>query len=170
MYLHANSNHAPHTKAGLPYSQALLIRWNTTEDIDLDGQIYILTNAFLNRGYMKKHILQQISRVKPFTQRDLIIVKPKRSMTRIPLILTYYPQLKEVGQLVRQLWEWMNEWTDTSLRYSTATEERYVLSTDDAPIFSDYPIVGFENTATIGSRIMSSMYPPRWRIPDVWNI
>ena len=47
MYLHAQSNHAPHIKSSLPYSQALHIRRNTTEDQALSVQLDILTEAFL---------------------------------------------------------------------------------------------------------------------------
>ena len=145
MYLHAQSNHPPHTKMGLPYSQALRIRRNTTENNSLKIQLNILIEAFLNRGYTRNHILQQLHRVYAYTQEVLRRGRTKKTMARIPLIITYYPQLRGINKIVKELWE------------------KYVLSTEHVLVCSDYPIVGFTNTPSVGSHIMSSAYPPKWR-------
>ena len=146
MFLHADSAHPQHLKKSLPYSQALRIRRNTTDNHILQQQLEHITNAFIKRGYRRTAITANIQPVYRFQQADLLRKKPPSTMERTPLILPYHPSLANINIYTRQKWE-----------------TKILSKPSLAIMFDDYPIVAFKKTQTIGSKITSSLWPPRWR-------
>ena len=150
VYLHATSNHPPHCKKSLPYSQALRLRRNTTLDEDMDTQINKLLIAFQNKGYHSDTIKHNIYRINNLTQYQLLQKKNYVGNKRIPFVISYHPTFHNLGKIMKQLWE------------------KHILSKSDiAHIFDDYPMIAFCNTTTICSLIASFSYPPKWKNTNI---
>ena len=61
-FLHRKSYHPPSTKKSIPYSQALRISRICSDDNDYHKQLEELKDRFIQRGYGKKEIIDQLNK------------------------------------------------------------------------------------------------------------
>ena len=153
MYLYATSNHPKHCIQSLPYSQALRMRRNTSNDEELKICIKQLKETFINRGYNRQKLDKSLAKIYNISQTKLLEHKTKNEKIRIPLILPYQPALVGLDKEIKRLWE------------------KYILTKPDLHfLYTDYPMIGYSIMNTIGSYITSSLYPPNWKNKDRKNV
>ncbi|XP_041428430.1 uncharacterized protein nr6a1.L isoform X6 [Xenopus laevis] len=75
--LHAASDHPPSTIRAIPYSQFLRTIRNNSDPEKAQQQLTETFERFLERGYKKELLTQQLQRAIQFTQTDLITRKTK---------------------------------------------------------------------------------------------
>ena len=90
-YLHYTSSHHYHTKSSIVYSQALRVNRVYSFEEDFERHTKQMKLWYLNRGYPKWLIDNEVERVKfPCTSR-----KRDTKMKGIPLVITYYSLFKD---------------------------------------------------------------------------
>ena len=90
-YLHYTSSHHYHTKSSIVYSQALRVNRVYSFEEDFERHTKQMKLWYLNRGYPKWLIDNEVERVKfPCTSR-----KRDTKMKGIPLVISYYSLFKD---------------------------------------------------------------------------
>lgn len=103
-YLDFTSSHPTHLKKSLPYSQALRIRRNTSNNNTLKTELEKLQTVFATRKYPTEFTSKEIKKVWKFSQKDLLIKKVKKNTYRIPLVIDYSQELDQLPKLAQQAW------------------------------------------------------------------
>lgn len=149
-YLHYTSAHPTHTKKSLPYSQALRIRRNTTDDAVLLNSLRDLTKTFAQRGYAKDFILEQTNKVLDRTQTQLLVKRLKHKTTRrIPLVIDFHPHLDKLPSAATKIW------------HSLITSNRNIVS-----IYPEPCLTSFRRTKNLKDLLVSSHHPKRRPNPN----
>ncbi|OCT59451.1 hypothetical protein XELAEV_18000873mg, partial [Xenopus laevis] len=102
-YLMYDSFHPDHTKHSIIYSQAL--RYNRICS-DTDGKNHHLKTLkadVINRGYNPIIVHQYIHAATRIPRTHLLQYKQKPEMNRVPLVVTYNPQLRALSKIARDL-------------------------------------------------------------------
>lgn len=102
-YLHPDSSHPPHTKRSIVYSQALRYNRICSETETRNEQIGELRSAFLKLGYKPQVVDKEINRALQVPRADLLVYRTSEKGDRIPLVLTYHPQLSSIKRIVSDL-------------------------------------------------------------------
>ena len=103
-YLHNKSEHPMTLKKSIPYAQALRLRRICTKEEDFMKQCSDLTKRFIERGYQKTEIQNDIIKAKRVNRTDLLNKSNETKSTRIPFILTYNRTLPNVKRAVNKHW------------------------------------------------------------------
>ena len=99
-YLHFTSSYPNHTKRSIIYSQALRVSRICSRECDFRKHISEMKTWFLRRGYSKNLVESEIKKVK-FSHISNN-KSQKRTLKRIPLVVTYHPLLKSLGKVLRK--------------------------------------------------------------------
>ena len=122
-YLDYTSAHPSHFKSSIPYSQALRLRRICKDNNVLKERIKQYTNYFVACGYKTSFVKKEMERVLEVRRKDTLVKKEKNKDNRIPLVVTYHPDLPPVGQIINKHWPMLQclkaEPLEKNLTYST---------------------------------------------------
>ena len=97
-YLRYASSHPEHTKRSVVFSQTLRISRLCSEENDFKNYRSQMKYWFLKRGYPEKIIENKMRNVK-FGKEG---IKKTKEVKGIPFVVTYYPQLKDLGRIINE--------------------------------------------------------------------
>ena len=104
-FLSPKSCHPKHCSRSIPYSQALRIKRICSEKHLQIHRLNELRKHLINRGYKNGNIDEAFDKVKSVDRDSLLVYKEKDPKNRrIPLVMTYHPELKQVSSIIRQHW------------------------------------------------------------------
>ena len=97
-YLHWWSCHPRHCKSTIAYSRALRMRQICSKD-DISERTW--KNHLVNRGYDRAEVQHQINRATRVSRTEALGMSETKIMTRVPLVVTFHPQLPHLGKILR---------------------------------------------------------------------
>ena len=166
-YLHYTSSHPFHIKKAIPYSQAIRYRRIIEDDNLFTTQIHDLKIKFLQRGYPKQLIENQLNRVFNLDRNSTLVYKSdaqKKAENNkflngnsfLPLIITYSDSLQAAH--FRSIF--MQKWTDFT--HSDADIERIFAS--------ELPQIVYKKGKTLANILISSKFNNKLTETDRTNI
>ncbi|CAJ0966893.1 unnamed protein product [Ranitomeya imitator] len=102
-YLKWDSFHPKHIKNSIVYSQAIRYNRICSNPMDRDEHLGRLRKTFLNQGYHPRTIENQITRATRISRNHLLHYKAKEENNRVPLVVTYNPNLEVQRGAARKL-------------------------------------------------------------------
>ncbi|XP_074984960.1 uncharacterized protein LOC142072228 [Caretta caretta] len=102
-YLHASSFHPDHTTRSIVYSQALRYNRICSNPSDRDKHLQDLYQAFLQLKYPPAEVKKQIDRARRVPRSHLLQDRPNKENNRMPLAVTFSPQLKPLQRIIKDL-------------------------------------------------------------------
>jgi len=119
-YLAYNSEHPNHIKKAIPYSQGLRLKRIVSDNSILDQTLEILQDKFIQRGYPKSFIREELAKLKDAHRTDLLQYRSASSKIQrnasflkgkpfLPLIITFFQQYESnrhtnVREIVTKHW------------------------------------------------------------------
>ncbi|XP_073193192.1 uncharacterized protein [Lepidochelys kempii] len=100
-YLHASSFHRDHITRSIVYSQTL--RYNCICSNPSDKHLQDLHQAFLQLQYPPADVKKQIDRARGVLRSHLLQDRPNKESNRMPLAITFSPQLKPLQRIIKDL-------------------------------------------------------------------
>ena len=98
-YLHYSSSHPDHTNMTIIYCQTLRLSRLCSKEINFIQHKREMKSWFLKRGYPVALIQNEMDKVKFMRQR----IQRREGITKgVPLVITYHPLLKGVGNILRK--------------------------------------------------------------------
>ena len=97
-YLHYASSYPEHAKRSVVLSQTLRISRLCSEENDFKNYRSQMKSWFLKRGYPEKLTENEMRKVK-FGKEG---IKKAKGVKDIPFVVTYEPQLKNIGRIINQ--------------------------------------------------------------------
>lgn len=132
LYLHYQSSHPGSTKRAIPYGLGVRIKRICSEPGDYVRRRQEICGHLAKRGYSKKVVTDQFSRVDKLKRSDLLEDKERRKVNeRVPLALVYSRALPDVRKILRR--------KQKTLHQSDRMKE----------VFPDVPIVAFRRDSNI---------------------
>lgn len=140
-YLRWDSFHPKHIKKSIVYSQAIRYHRICSSPADRDVHLQQLKRTFLNQGYHPTSINDQIIRATRIPRNQLLQYKEREKTNRVPLVVTYNPQL----EILRK----------------TAKKLHHIIHKDDRlkTIFTDPPLLCYRQPANLRNIIIRSSLP-----------
>ena len=108
-YLHKKSAHDHKPKQSIPYSQALRLRRICQDDTTLRKRLQQYAQYFVACGYKGKDIYNKTKKVLTISQEEALRPNTKEKKARIPMVVTYNPDLPPVRRIVNQRWNLLHE-------------------------------------------------------------
>ena len=141
-YLAFNSAHPFHCKKSIVYSQGLRVKRLCSLDRDFRKHIGKLREWFIKRDYPRELIDSQLKRVME-KKRETLFAEPKeKSMSGVPLVVTYSPALAGISKIVHK---------HLNTLY---------LDTEAKRVFTPAPFVSFRNGYNLRKHLVrSKLYP-----------
>ncbi|CAJ0941151.1 unnamed protein product [Ranitomeya imitator] len=102
-YLKWDSFHPKHIKNSIVYSQAIRYNRICSNPKDRDEHFGRLRKIFLNQGYHPRTTENQITRATRISRNHLLHYKTKEENNRVPLVVTYNPNLEVLRGAARKL-------------------------------------------------------------------
>ena len=102
-FLHPQSFHPPHTKSSIVYSQAIRYSKLCSEEQVRNEEIKNLHNAFQMSGYKEHDIQVNITKAMEKPRDELLKYKIKHKTDRVPMVLTFNPQLNKIKKIAKSL-------------------------------------------------------------------
>ena len=102
-YLHPQSFHPPHIKQSIVYSQTIRYNRICSDSTTRKKQTNDLRGAFSDLGYKARLINQEMSKANNIPRENLLTYKEKTQTDRIPLVVTYNPQLNKLKKIAKDL-------------------------------------------------------------------
>ena len=104
-YLHIKCEHPNWWKDSLPYSQAIRIKWISSNQVDLNNSLKEMKNNFIKQGYHPSLINEHLERISLLSRIDLITKKVMRKKSgRILLVIIYNRFLPNIIKTIRKNW------------------------------------------------------------------
>ena len=136
--LHYASSHPEHTKRSVVFSQTLRISRLCSEENDFKNYRSQMKSWFLKRGYPEKLIENEMRKVK-FGKEG---IKKAKGVKGIPFVVTYHPQLKNLGRIINQNIYLLN------------------MNEETKKVFSPRPMVSFRSPRKTSSYLVrAKLYP-----------
>jgi hypothetical protein len=120
-YLAYNSEHPNHIKNAIPYSQGLRLKRIISDNMVLDRTLLTLQEKFIQRGYPKYLINNELAKLNDIHRTDLLQyrsasskldnnIKYLRGKPFLPLIITYFQQYSsnnksDIRKILDKLWK-----------------------------------------------------------------
>ena len=137
-YLHYASSHPEHTERSVVFNQTLRISRLCSEENDFKNYRSQMKSWFLKRGYPEKLIENEMRKVK-FGKEG---IKKAKGVKGIPFVVTYHPQLKNLGRIINQNIYLLN------------------MNEETKKVFSPRPMVSFRSPRKISSYLVrAKLYP-----------
>ena len=139
-YLHYISAHPAHTKRSIIYSQALRMSRICSYKTDFEKHLVDMKSWFQARGYPSGLIQKEMNKVKFSGHWDKN--KAKKKSKGLPLVITFYPLLKNVGNIIHK--------------------NLYLLYTDHEAqrVFTPGPMITFRSDRKVSSYLVrAKLYP-----------
>ena len=93
-YLHKDSFHPGHCKESIPYCQVLRIHQICSKKEDFLQRTQELQSLLITWGYNEDQVQQQMNKTMGLESDELLLTKKiKTTLERVPLIVTYHPNL-----------------------------------------------------------------------------
>ena len=135
-YLHFESFHPDRTKKSIVYSQSLRYNRICSSTIDRDRALANLRNDFVAKKYPEDLIDSQIDKAKA-TDRHLGRTRHHDNNSRVPLVVTYHPQLLRLSNIARRLHPMLTS------------------DPDLAALFPYPPILAFKQPRNVGKSVIN---------------
>ena len=103
-YLAYTSAHPSHFKTSIPYSQALRLRCICNDQETLKKRIQQYTDYFVACGYRRSFVKKEMEKVLKIDWKNALKKKEKRKESRIPLVVSYHPDLPPFGRIINKHW------------------------------------------------------------------
>ena len=100
-YLHQQSCHPRHCKATIAYGQAFHLRRTCSLEEDYPWSVEELKLHLVNQGHGEMEIQRQIDRANKISRKQALQKSGKNTTDRIPLVLTYHPDLPLLNKILR---------------------------------------------------------------------
>ena len=137
-YLHYASPHPEHTKRSVVFSQTLRISRLCSEENDFKNYRSQRKSWFLKREYPEKLTENEMRKVK-FCKEE---IKKAKVVKGIPFVVTYHPQLKNLGRIINKNIYLLN------------------MNEETKKVFSPRPMVSFRSPRKISSYLVrAKLYP-----------
>ncbi|OCT89106.1 hypothetical protein XELAEV_18017724mg, partial [Xenopus laevis] len=140
-YLMWESFHPHHIKKSIVFSQALRYSRICSNLNDKNKHLHSLQKTFINQGYHLQVIDDQIDRATQIPRDTLLDYKKKTENNRVPIVVTYNPQLNIIRKIARDLQPMLH--TDTRLKQ----------------IFPQLPLLSYRQTPNLRKMIVRSALP-----------
>ena len=141
-YLHYASSHPEHTKQSVVFSQTLRISELCSEENYFKNYRSQMKPWFLKREYPEKPIENEMRKVK-FCKEE---IKKAKVVKDIPFVVTYNPQLKNVGRIINKNIYLLN------------------MNEETKKLFSPRPMVSFKSLRKISSYLVRDNFYPLDRV------
>ena len=102
-FLHPQSFHPPHTTNSIVYSQALRYNRLCSEPASKEIETKKLTEAFLKCGYKQKQIDDNVKKATDIPRDQLLEYRNKTPSDRVPLVVTFNPQLSRIKKIYKSV-------------------------------------------------------------------
>ena len=103
-FLSPKSCHPKHCTSSIPYSQAIRIKRICSTEKTLNNRLGELRKHLTARGYKHEKITEAFEKVKDVDRDALLQYKEKNNKSRIPFVVTYHPDLKNLSSIIRKNW------------------------------------------------------------------
>ena len=103
-YLDYISAHPSHFKTSIPYSQALRLRRICDDQETLKKRIRQYTDYFVACGYRRFFVKKEMEKVLKIDRKNALKKKEKRKESRVPLVVSYHPDLPPLGRIINKHW------------------------------------------------------------------
>ena len=103
-YLDYTSAHPSHFKTSIPYSQALRLRRICDDQETLKKRMRQYTDYFVACGYRRSFVKKEMKKVLKIDRKNALKKKEKRKESRIPLVVSYNPDLPPLGRIINKHW------------------------------------------------------------------
>ena len=103
-FLSPKSCHPNHCSRSIPFSQAIRVKRICSTERLQNHRLGELRKQLLNRGYKNNNITESFEKVKSINRDSLLEYKGKNKIQRIPLVVTYHPDLKHLSSVIRKHW------------------------------------------------------------------
>ena len=104
LYLDYASAHPSHFKISISYSQALRLRRICDDQETLKKRIRQYTDYFVACGYRRSFVKKEMEKVLKIDRKNALKKKEKRKESRIPLVMSYHPDLPPLGRIINKHW------------------------------------------------------------------
>ncbi|XP_065925150.1 uncharacterized protein [Magallana gigas] len=101
LYLKPSSCHPPHTFRGIPKGLTTRIKRICFSNEIFEEQSRILKSHLCNRGYKAHTIQSAINKITTKDSKTILQYKEKTDKSRVPLVTTYHPALKNINSILR---------------------------------------------------------------------
>lgn len=101
LYLKPSSCHPPHTFRGIPKGLTTRIRRICSSNEIFEEQSRILKSHLCNRGYKAHTVQSAIDEITTKDRKTLLQYKEKTDKSRVPLVTTYHPALKNLNTILK---------------------------------------------------------------------
>nr|XP_022316718.1 uncharacterized protein LOC111120285 [Crassostrea virginica] len=102
LYLMPTSCHPPHTFKGVPKGLATRIRRICSSSALYQKESDLLKSHLCKRGYKANTVQTAIDEMAEHDRQDLLRYKQKDNISRVPLVTTYHPVLKNLNSILKQ--------------------------------------------------------------------
>lgn len=158
-FLYFSSCHPIHTLKSIPFAQSIRYIRNTSSNSVLQDSLVVLKQQFLNRGYPKKLVEQELNKCTSISRADTLSYKTSfekrskfdkilRGRSFLPLIITYHDQYrnKKINEIITKHWNKL-------IKSSSVLNNHFS---------SEFPLVVFKKGTTLGDMLTSSKLHSRW--------
>ena len=108
-YLRYDSAHPPHCKRGLPYGQFLRLRRMCTQESDFEKHATAMKQNFIERGYPKKQLNENVKKCTQTNRVDLLEPKKRDIETtnedKTFIVQTFRPCKNSLVQTIKENWD-----------------------------------------------------------------
>ena len=103
-YLDYTSAHPSHFKTSIPCSQALRLRRISDDQETLKNRIRQYSDYFVACGYRWSFVKKEMEKVLKIDRKNGLKKKEKRKESRIPLVVSYHPDLPPLHRIINKHW------------------------------------------------------------------
>ena len=109
-FLSYTSCHPRGCKQGIPYAQALRLRRICSTNAAFEKRASELSKFLVVRGYQKRFVREQIWKASSKTREEALTPTSQKTTTRVPMVVTYHPNLPNIGYILRELQPLLHCW------------------------------------------------------------
>ena len=103
LYLHSESSHPESTKRAIPYGLGVRIKRICSDSRSYEKNRLQIKNHLKNRGYHGNFVENELQKVDKLERQNLLSYRnKKKSMERVPLVLTFSKGLPNVRNILRK--------------------------------------------------------------------
>ena len=102
LYLPPSSCHPKHVFKAIPFGVATRLKRNCSGEIFLAKRTAEYRGYLVNQGYPSKLVNDQFSKASTISRNDLLRTRGKEANKLFPFVLTFSPNLPNVGNIIRK--------------------------------------------------------------------
>ena len=143
IYLNPTSSHPLHVIKNIPKGQFTRLRRICSDTFDFIEQSKIYLQYFINQGYNKESLINQMYEVTKMNRDDLL--KPKERKQKDPsmiFVTTWHPKLSRLPTILR-------------------SHFHHLQNSEHSSLFTELPTVAFKRMRTLGNMIVRNDVTPK---------